>query len=265
MLYYPQLLTGCISQYPITRHTTRRTIVNQLADGVSIRMADSGASQTGWGLSYQHLTLAEVSGLEELFQAASGSWQTFTFLDPTDNLFAWSEDLAQPVWKLDPLLALGVGLQDPLGAQAGTKVTNTAQVRQQLVQTLPIPGSYQYCLSVFVRSDQPGSIELFGSAGNAEIHTDVTAGPVWTRVVHPFQISSQTDELSAGIRLPSGGSVSIFGLQLEAQSGAGGYKKTRDRAGVYSKSRFEEDAFRSIATGVNQYSCQLRVLCNVAG
>ncbi len=265
MLYYPQLLTGSICQYPITRRSTRRSIANQLADGTIIRMADSGASQTGWGLNYEHLTLSEVSNLEQLFQSSSGSWQSFTFLDPTDNLFAWSEDLTQPVWELGPLLTHGAGLQDPLGGSAGTRVTNTAQAQQQLMQTLAIPGSYQYCLSLFVRSDQPGSMELFGSSGTSEVQTTVITGTPWTRVSHSFQTDSQVDGLSAGLRLAPGVGVSVFGLQLEAQLGAGGYKKTRDRSGVYPKSRFEGDAFQAIATGVHQYSCQVKILSNVAG
>ncbi len=265
MLYFPQLATGSACQYPITRRSTGRTIVNQLADGTSIRMADSGASQTGWSLNYEHLTQAEVGSLEQLFQSSSGSWQSFTFLDPTDNLLAWSEDLTQAIWERDPLLTLGAGLQDPIGGNAGTRVTNAAQAQQQFMQMLPLPGSYQYCLSLFVRSDQPASLEMFGSSGNAEVHTEVITSPAWTRVSQSFQINSQVDGLSAGIRLSPGVSVSVFGLQLEAQSAPGGYKKTRDRSGVYPKSRFAEDAFQSIATGVNQYSCQLKILCNVAG
>ena len=32
MLYYPQLTTGAMSQFPVTRSTNMRTVANQLAE-----------------------------------------------------------------------------------------------------------------------------------------------------------------------------------------------------------------------------------------
>ena len=98
MLYYPQLTTGSIAQYPITRRNIRRTVVNALADGTQITMGDSGAAAVNWTLRYSHLTAIELNALQQLFASTYGRWQTFTFLDPTDNLLNWSEDLSQADW-----------------------------------------------------------------------------------------------------------------------------------------------------------------------
>jgi hypothetical protein len=38
----------------------------------------------------------ELAALEALFQAVEGRLTPFTFLDPADNLLAWSEQQNQP-------------------------------------------------------------------------------------------------------------------------------------------------------------------------
>ncbi len=40
MLYYPQLSTGSVAQFPVTRSVNMRTVANQLPSGFTIRMAD---------------------------------------------------------------------------------------------------------------------------------------------------------------------------------------------------------------------------------
>src|SRR5580704_12020987 len=115
MLYYPQLSTGAVSQFPVTRSANMRTVSNQLASGFTIRMADTGAQKVQWQLRYSSLTDAERSSIESLFESSEGQLNTFTFLDPTDNLLMWSEDWTQTVWTVDPLLQLTGGIADPTG------------------------------------------------------------------------------------------------------------------------------------------------------
>jgi hypothetical protein len=119
MLYYPQLTTGSIAQFPVTRSVNMRTVANQLPSGFTIRMADTGAQKVQWRLVYSDLTDGERSSLESLFEASQGQLNTFTFLDPTDNLLMWSEDWTQAVWTPDPLLQVASGVEDPLGGQRG--------------------------------------------------------------------------------------------------------------------------------------------------
>jgi hypothetical protein len=54
--------------------------------------------------------------------------------------------------------------------------------------------------------------------------------------------------------------VEAFGAQVEAQPGAGLYKKTIDLGGVYSKTRFSSDSLSFVATAPNQNSCQIDLI-----
>ncbi len=90
-------------------------------------MADPNDGSMRWQLQYSGLTDAEWGSIEELFEAAEGRLTTFTFLDPIDNLFVWSENWTNLVWTADPLLQLVSGVQDPLGTTNAMQVTNTAQ------------------------------------------------------------------------------------------------------------------------------------------
>ncbi len=260
MLYYPQLPSGSIAQYPIGRNNIRRTVVNSLLDGTQITMSDPGAAAVQWTLSYSHLTIGELSAVQQLFGSTLGRWQTFTFLDPTDNLLNWSEDLSQAAWSPDPLLTVSGGFADPRSGTAAWRLINTAQANQSIVQTLPIPASYQYCFSAYVRGDVASSFTVTANS----LEMPANASTVWARIMLPFANGSG-ESLAIGIDLPPGGSLYLFGPQLEAQPGAGGYKKTRNIAGVYSKSRFDQDVLTSTATGVGQFGTTVKIVSNVAG
>src|SRR5579862_2476021 len=98
MLFFPQLSTGALSQFPVTRSANMRTVSNQLAGGFTVRMSDTGDQTVQWRLRYSNLTDSERAAIESLFEASEGQLSTFTFLDPTSNLLTWSEDWTQPVW-----------------------------------------------------------------------------------------------------------------------------------------------------------------------
>jgi hypothetical protein len=257
MLYYPQLTTGAISQFPVTRNTNMRTVGNQLASGFTIRMADTGAQKAQWRLRYASLTDGERSSIETLFEAAEGQLTTFTFLDPTDNLLMWSEDWTKAVWTADPLLQVEGGVQDPFGGSDAMQLTNTAQAVQQIVQNTSGPSSFLYCYSVYVRSNVPATIQLVVAAAGQTSLTAFVSGASWTRTITSGRLSVQQDGVSFGVQVPEGVQVDVFGAQVEAQPEAGLYKKTIDRGGVYSNTRFASDLLSFIASAPNQNSCQL--------
>jgi hypothetical protein len=263
MLYYPQLTTGAISQFPVTRSTNMRTVANQLPSGYTIRMADTGAQKVGWQLRYSDLTDAERSSIESLFEAAEGQLNTFTFLDPTDNLLMWSEDWTQAVWTADPLLQVSGGVQDPLGGSDAMQLTNTAQTTQQIVQNTSGPSAFVYCFSVDVRSSVPATIQLVVTATGQTVLTPVTTSAAWMRVTASGSLSVQQDGIGFGVQLPAGAQVDAFGAQVEAQPGAGLYKKTIDLGGVYASTRFSSDLLSVTATAVNQNSCQINLISSL--
>jgi hypothetical protein len=263
MLYYPQLTTGAISQFPVRRGTNMRTVANQLPSGFAIRMADTGAQKVQWQLQYSDLTDGERASIESLFEASEGQLNTFTFLDPMDNLLTWSEDWTQAVWAADPLLSVTGGVQDPRGGSAAMQLTNTAQTTQQIVQNTSAPSSFVYCYSLYVRSDAPATIQLVVTATGQVALTAVSTGAAWTRVTASGSLAVQQDGVGFGVQLPAGVQVDAFGAQVEAQPGAGLYKKTIDLGGVYTSTRFSSDLLAVTATAPNQHSCQVGLISSL--
>jgi hypothetical protein len=263
MLYYPQLTTGAVSQFPIARNTNMRTVANQLPSGYTIRMADTGAQKVQWRLQYSALTDGEVASIEDLFESSEGQLNTFTFLDPTDNLLMWSEDWTQAVWAPHPLLQVTAGISDPLGGTDAMQLTNTAQSIQQIVQATNAPSSFVYCYSLYLRSVVPATVQLVVTATGQTVLTPITTGASWTRVTTSGSLSVQQDGIGFGVQLPAGVQVEAFGAQVEAQPGAGLYKKTIDLGGVYTSTRFYSDLLLVTATASDQSSCQIDLISNL--
>ena len=263
MLHYPQLTSGSVCQFPVKRRTTLRTVSNELPSGDNIRMSDPGAARVRWQLQYLGLTDGERSSIEQLFEAAEGRLTTFTFLDPTDNLLMWSEDYTKPVWTVDPLLQVTGGIADPFGGSGAMQLTNTAQAPQSATQSIGAASWFQYCLSVYLRCDSPSTIQLVISAAGQELRSTIPVSTVWTRAAKTGSIPSNQDAVSFRLELPAGARVSVFGAQVEPQLAPGHYKKTLERAGVYSRTRFDSDSL-SITTGApNQHSCTMSLVSSL--
>jgi len=67
------------------------------------------------------------------------------------------------------------------------------------------------------------------------------------------------ESITFGIELGAGGSADLFGMQVEAQAGASGYKKTLSAGGVYPAARFLDDNLAVTADGPGQHSCKVRI------
>ena len=260
MLYYPQLSTGAVSQFPMTRRRTLRTISNTLASGDTIRMSDPGASAVRWQLHYSGLTDAEWSSIEQLFEATEGQLNTFTFLDPADNLLMWSEDWTKPEWITDPMLQISGGIADPSGGSSGVAITNTGQAAQRVYQTIAAASWFQYCFGIYLRCDALASVQVFSLSTGQETALDATVGPAWTRIVKADSLTQQQDGVSFGLQLAAGAKVYAFGPQVEAQVSPGIYKKTTDRGGVYPQTRFETDTLALMTGAPNQNSALVQLV-----
>jgi len=263
MLYYPQLSTGAIAQFPITRNVNMRTVANQLPSGFTIRMADTGARKVQWQLRYSGLTDSERSSIENLFEASEGQLNTFTFLDPMDNLLIWSEDWMESAWTADPLLQVTGGIADPFGNSDGMQLTNSAETTQQIVQNTPAPSSFLYCFSVYVRSNAPTTIQLIMTTTGQTSLTPMAADSSWTRMITSGSLAVQQEGIGFGVQVPAGAQVEVFGAQVEAQPQAGLYKKTIDLGGIYPSTRFSADLLTFSANAVNQNSCQVNLISNL--
>jgi hypothetical protein len=260
VLYFPQLSSGAVSQFPVARSATARTVTNQLMDGSAIRMPDTGLRKVQWHLRYAGLTDTERSSIESLFQAVEGQLGTFTFLDPTDNLLRWSEDLTQAVWTPDPLLLVVSGKSDPFGGSSAMLLTNTAQTSQGIVQHTSAPGSYVYAFSVYARSDLATTIQLVAETTTYTLSAAISLGGSWSRKTITWRIPTGWDNVSFGIQAAAGVQFDLFGAQVEAQPEAGLYKKTTDRGAVYPNTRFSADSLAFTATAPNQNSCDVELI-----
>jgi hypothetical protein len=180
-----------------------------------------------------------------------GSLNTFTFLDPTDNLLAWSEKFDEAAWQKDPLLQLTGGVTDPLGATAAFHLANPAGAPLRLKQTLNVPGGYYYSLSVWARSGQAAGVTLLRGGETAACVVNSN----WNRLVFASSSSNSDETVEFGIELAPGASVDLFGAQVEAQIGASAYKRTTSKGGTYPMTRFGDDGLVLSTIGPGRHGC----------
>jgi hypothetical protein len=256
MLVFPQLVTGASALYPVTRRALQRTVVNVLGDGRTDVFADPDAAATEWELRASGMTLAEWSAIETLFLAASGMWKTFTFLDPTGNLLADSEDFSAGAWTNGGLIALTPAVVDPLGTTRATRVTNAGLAPESVTQTLSVPGDFHYCLSVWARTSGVSAVTL----AIGTFTKTFTLNGTWNRISVATNLATSATSVTFGVELGVGAAVDLFGMQVEAQLAASDYKVTENRGGVYSKARFGQDQLAVTAQGTDVYDATIRIV-----
>jgi len=257
MLVFPQLTTGAAALYPVTKQGLQRTVVNALADGSTVVYADPDGAVAGWALRATGLTLAEWNAIESLFQQTAGMAGTFTFLDPVGNLLLQSENFSAGAWAVGALMQLTTGIADPFGTARATALVNTGEASAGVTQILSVPGNFQYCLSVWVRSTSGSAVTLAIANGSKSF----AAGTQWARVYfssNPGQPGAAT--VTFGAQLAAGGSVELFGMQAESQLGPSDYKLTGANGGVYSKARFGSDQITVTAQGTDVYDAVIQIV-----
>jgi hypothetical protein len=265
MPYFPQLTTGSASQFPCTKRVLQRTVVNEQVDGSTVKLFDPGACRVEWEMDLAGLASAEWEAIRSLFQGAEGRLGTFVFLDPFGNLLKWSEDLSAAAWVKDSGLALTGSIVDPFGGTQATRVQNSAGAEGSLRQTVDVPASYRYCLSVYARSDTPGTVALVLRAGSETVRDSLAVGPAWRRIEMTAQLGSQEEAATFGVAIAAGYTIELFGLQAEPQVGASRYKKTAARNGVYANASFLDDVLGMSSDLPGAFSCPVRIGASASG
>ncbi len=259
MLYFPQLSTGAVGQYPIQKRRLSRTVVNEALGGARVKLPDPNASAVEWTLDFQALSDNERDALAQLFGAVEGQLSDFTFLDPTDNLLCWSEKLDEAVWERNSLLQITAAIADPSGGTAASRVSNTSTAALSIEQTVNGPEWFQYAFSVQARSDQDQQLILHRSTATQTQSASFAIGSAWQRILLSGKFTGTEESVIFGIEIAPQQSVDLFGIQAEAQPGASGYKKTFSKCGVYPVARFLDDALSITTDGPGQHSCRVRV------
>jgi hypothetical protein len=259
MFYFPQLSTGSVAQYPIQKRRAMRTVVNEAADGSQYKLADATAPAVEWTLAFQTLTDGERDAMISLFGNVEGQLGSFTFLDPTDNLLVWSEDLTQTAWTHNSFLTVATGVADPNGGTTANRISNAGSGALSIEQTINGPGWFRYAFSMQARSDQIQQLTLVQSTASGNQSQTFTIGPNWTPLLLSAQLGGTDDSVTFGIQAQPGGSPDLYAIQVEAQAGASGYKMTTSSGGVYSQARFLSDELAITTDGPNQHSCQVGI------
>jgi hypothetical protein len=258
-LFFPQLLSGALAQYPIRKTRLVRTVKNALADGTGIFYPDPAAARMVWELRYSGLSAVDVQALQAHFAACVGSFRSFTFIDPTENMLVASSDLRAMSWQKDPALSVVAGSDGPEAGNAAFTITNSGQANQGLRQTSTVPTNYQYCLSAYCRSAQPTMVTL---SRRGTVATDVTTCAIsteWTRVVSSGRLNDPSNGLTVEMIFPAGQQVQVYGLQLEAQIAPSRYRPTGSRGGVYVNAHWGVDELVVMAEALNLYSTAFTV------
>lgn len=259
MAYFPQLSSGATGQYPIQRRRIERTIINQLPDGHTVKFADAGAEQIEWRLTFQELTDSEIATLQQFFTACEGQLNGFTFLDPLNNLLAWSEAISQPAWEASTMLQLTPGIGDPTGGTNATRLVNPTGSTLSVQQSVSAPGELVYCFSAYVRSQNGVPISLFRQTVDASASQSYATQAMWSRISLSGSLSTAAGSIAVGITVAGGQAVDVYGFQLEPQPAASPYKSSYSASGVYSNAHFAQDAFTVTATGPNRNRCTLTI------
>ena len=262
MLVFPQLATGATAAYPVTRMNVTRTVVNALGDGSTVVFADPDAGMREWELRAAELTQNEWTAIDTLFQAVSGRFGTFTFLDPFGNLLLHSEEFGDPAWNNGPLIQLTPGVSDPLGSTRATQAVNAGSAAGELVQTLAVPGNFRYTLSVWAKTTGVSNVTLSATTLGGSATRSVALTNQWVRTSLEVALGLSTESVAFGVVLDVGAIVDLFGMQVEAQPGASDYKKTGGSGGVYDAARFAEDELTVTAKGTDVFDAVVRIMAS---
>jgi hypothetical protein len=260
MLVFPQLSTGASALYPLQKTSRQRSVINTLGDGRTDIYADPDAASLEWELQAKGLTSEEWGAIETLFEATSGMWQSFTFLDPVGNLIAESEDFGASAWTRGALLDLTTTATDPLGTTRATTVTNAGGAIEAVAQTLAVPGNFRYCLSIWARTGNGTNVTLSISTTGGNATKIFTLGAQWTRVSLTANLGKSTESVTFGAQIAAGGAIDIFGMQAEAQWAPSDYKQTGARSGVYANARFGADKLTVTAQGTDVYDSVIQIV-----
>lgn len=258
-LFFPQLSTGALAQYPIRKARVGRTITNILPDGSVILYPDSSAALMAWHLSYTNLPPNDWAALQNHFSVCSGPVHAFTFIDPTDNMLASSSDPSGAPWQHPPPITFTPNAADPDGGTAAFTVTNTGQTAQEITQAFTVPSGYQYCFSLYATSVQPGTLSLLRRGSSQEELSETPIGPSWSRLVSSGRLSDSGTSFTAGISLAPGQQVTIFGPQLEPQILPSGYRPTTQRGGVYANAHWTDERMTVAAEAPDLFSTSFTI------
>lgn len=258
MLLFPQLLSGTLAQ-SVRRMRRRRIAEVERPDGTRSQLLDLRADSTYWTLKLDNISIDEWQSIESLFVGSRGRLKAFLFIDPLGNMLSHSDDLLDNVWARGPYLDVSSGQGDYWGGLSGSLVVNAGQEEGDLEQSIPVPGSLQYTMSVYLRTAGSTNVDLWIASAGAERRANVAVTADWRRYSVTAALDVTSESCRFGLTLPAGRSVECCGFQAEAQPFPSMYKRTTSGA-VYPATRFDTDVLPVEATSPGCYSTTLQLM-----
>lgn len=258
-IFFPQLSSGTLAQYPLRKIHTCRTIKNVMADGRLILLPDPSARKVQWNLNYSNISADDLQTLQAHFRLCSGPFRSFTFLDPAGNLLSWSSDLKNATWLEQNQIQVSAGVADPFGGQNAFRLTNVGQAVSNLYQTIAAPSYFVYSFSCYLRSTSAATTNLFLKGEQSSQEQVFSCDSVWRRVAVRSNLQEQSFGLSAGIMLSPGQAIEVFGFQLEPQPAPSAYRVTGVASGIYPSAHFAMNELVVSAEAPGVYSARVVV------
>jgi hypothetical protein len=197
--------------------------------------------------------------LQSHFDACAGPYRAFTFIDPAENMLVSSSDFTTPAWQKSSLIHFVPGATGPDGAAGAVTVINTGQSNQEISQSFHVPANYQYCFSLYARSDSSSQLTLIRRGGSANESIGFPVEAAWSRIVSSGRLNDSGTVFAVAISLAPGQQVGIYGVQLEAQTAPSRYRPTQQIGGVYSRAHWGMDQLTVAATGPNLFSTSFTI------
>jgi hypothetical protein len=258
MLYFPQISTECLAQFPLRKQQLYRTSMTEAMDSRRLRAADVDAAAVRWELSYKALTDDEKQRIEDLFVAAQGRLESFVFVDPTANLLGRTDDLTTAQWARGPLVSVSGAIPDPFGGEGAWAVHNESVVDGAVSQAIACPATLRYCFSVYLRSDENVECTLRMRNASGQMCVPGLAQGEWRRMFCSGSLPDAEGPLTFELGLPAAATVHAYGFQVDAQPAPSAYKRSVVSA-VYPNTRFEDDVLQVRTDGVNNHAMTVRL------
>jgi hypothetical protein len=242
-LFFPQLSTGALTQYPVKRVKSVHTAGYMADDGTKVMYFDPNGGSLIWQLSYAGLTQDEVTSLETLFDACCGQFRAFTFLDPLANLLG-------PQWQPDATVQL-----------SGAVATNIGSAPAGVSQSLAIPAGYTYAFSVpgNLSADPSENISIVASGPNSQ--TQVVLSLNKPLLVYSGSLTDTGVGLTIKLQLQPGQSIDLSEAQLEAQPAPSPFRPAL--GGIYTNAHWAADQLTFIAEGPNSFNTNFSIVTHV--
>ncbi len=262
-LFFPQLTSGTLAQYPLTKARFERTVKNALPDGTLILYPDVAASRYVWQLQYSALSHDDLTALFSFFEECQGRLHGFTFIDPTENMLTNSMDLTLSPWHMSSSIDIAKNTPDPTGSFAAFSLTNNGQTDAEIAQSLSVPASFQYCFSVYASSESSLTLKMVRRGPSVERTSSFLIGQQWQRLTSEGRIPDGGSNFTVALSLAPGQQVSLFAPQLEPQIAPSRYRPTGSSGGVHANAHWAVDELLVSADAPNLFSTALAIEASV--